>query len=437
MSSSHRISRRRVLQGLGVTVGLPLLEAMTPRGLFAKDTSGEQSSDAPQRLVVVYVPGGVNKFEWTPEGEGASWKPGKILEPLARVREHVLVLSGLDSRKGETGDNGHPLGCAPFLSSAPINEKDRGGFCTDTSVDQLAAQQLGKSTRLPSLELGCDADSSDVHYSNISWRSPGVPMGKEYAPRAAFGRLFGDVQADRRQRSVLDVVMAEARDLQKRFGRRDRRKIDEYFESIRSVEQRIEFAERESKDVRPPELNVPESVPERYSEHIRLMNEIIALGLEQDATRVCTFMIGDEPGRGGWDLELGFKDHHHTLAHLDPKTKDGQEKLAKITRIDQFFMEQLVHLLERLKSIPEGDGTLLDNSMVLYGSGLEWGRKHNRENLPLILAGGGRGTIHGGRHIEYSKGTPAANLHLSLLDRCGVHLDRLADSTGRLGQLTI
>lgn len=432
MNDSARISRRTVLKGLGVTIGLPVLEAMTPRVSL-----GAATEKPPLRLMIVYVPGGVNKEEWTPTGTGRDWKPSRTLASLEPVREHCLILSGLDSRQGETGDNGHPLGCAPFLSTAPINERDRGGFCTDISIDQLAAQKLGQRTRLPSLELGCDVDSSDLHYSNISWRGPGAPMGKEYYPRSAFSRLFGNVRSDRRQKSVLDVVMGEAASLRKRFGGPDQQKLDEYFESIRSIERRIEFAEKDAQTHRPPEIDLPQAVPERYSEHIRLLNEIAVLGFQQDATRVCTFMFGDEPGRGGWEPELGFKDHHHSLAHLDPRTDEGREKLEKIAQIDGFFLKQFVHLLERMKSIHEGESTLLDNSMILYGSGLEWGRKHNRENLPLILAGAGRGTLSGGRHIEYPRGTPVANLHLALLDRVGVKLDRVADSTGHLPGLTV
>lgn len=432
MVHEDALTRRTLLRAAGVTIGLPLLESARAMPLFA----GESHSP-PLRLLVIYVPGGVNKDEWTPSGEGRDWRPRKILQPLEKVRDDVMILSGLDSRKGETGDNGHPLGCAPFLSTAPINERDRGGFCTDTSIDQVVAQKVGRETRLPSLQLGCDADSSDLHYSNISWRDSGRPAGKEYDPRRAFARLFGDVQGDRRQKSVLDVVLGEARRLEKQIGRRDRQKLDEYFESIRAIERRIEFTEDESAKYRPPEIDLPEAVPERYSEHIQLLNDIVVLGFQQDATRVCTFMYGDEPGRGGWENELGFKDHHHALAHLNPKTEEGQEKLRKIAMIDRFFMDQFAELLVKLKGVQEGEQSLLDNCMVLYGSGLEWGRKHNRENLPLILAGRAGGQIDSGRHLVYPEGTPVANLHLAMLERAGVDLPRVADSTGRLERLTV
>jgi hypothetical protein len=423
-------SRRTLLQGLGVSIGLPLLESLKLRPLAAAENAAH-----PLRLLFIYVPGGVNKDEWTPTGEGRDWQASATLKPLEKVREDVLILSGLDSRNGETGDNGHPLGCAPFLSTAPINERDRGGFCTDISIDQVAAKQLGMQTRLPSLELGCDPDSSDLHYSNISWRSAGAPAGKEYHPRRAFARLFGDVQGDHRQLSVLDVVRNEAKQLDRQLGSQDRQKLDEYFESIRALEKRIQITEQEAEKHRPPEIDLPASVPKLYSEHIQLLNDVIVLGFQQDASRVCTFMFGDEPGRGGWQSELGFKDHHHALAHLKPDTDEGREKLRKIQMIDQFFIEQLTQLLVKMKNVPEGEGNLLDNSLVLYGSGLEWGRKHNRQNLPLILAGGGCGTIQGGRHIVYPNGTPVSNLHLSILDRAGVELDRVADSTGRLEKL--
>jgi len=435
MGLKMTLSRRVMLQGLGVSVGLPMFDSLCPRGWSEEkrsDASNPTPSFNPVRLLFIYVPGGVNKDEWTPTGEGHQWQPSKTLSPLVKVRDDVCILSGLDSRRGETGDNGHPLGCAPFLSTAPINERDRGGFCTQITIDQLAAQKLGTQTRLSSLELGCDPDSSDLYYSNISWRSAGSPAGKEYDPRRAFARLFGDVQGAQRQQSVLDVVMQEARHLKHQLGLRDQEKLDEYFESVRAVEKRIQFTQRESIKRRPPEIELPAAVPDRYSEHIQLLNDIIVLGFQQDATRVCSFMYGDEPGRGGWEDELGFKEHHHNLAHLNPSTEDGQDKLRKIQLIDQFFVDQFTQLLLKLKSVSEGETSLLDNCLVLYGSGLEWGRKHNRENLPLILAGGGGGTIEGGRHVVCSPGTPVANLHLSMLDRVGVKLDRVADSTGRL-----
>jgi hypothetical protein len=428
--SNKLLSRRTALKGMGVAVGLPLLEAMGPLRALASAPAARP----PLRLAFLYVPGGVNLDEWAPKGEGAGYQPGYTLQALQPVREHVLVLSGLDGRQKETGGNGHPLGCAPWLSSAPINKRDRGGYATDVSVDQLAARKVGPETRLPSLELGCDRNATQIHVSNISWRGPGSPMGKEVNPRAVFTRLFGDPGADTYQRSVLDLVQEDARGLRRRLGVTDRTKLDEYLDSVRAIERRIQVAERGT-GRQPPQLALPDAVPAEYLEHVRLLTDLLVLGWQTDSTRVATFMYNNEAGRGAWP-ELGIRENHHQLAHLDPRTPEGKDKLEKLKKIDRCYVEQFVYLVRQLKAVREGEGTLLDNCMVLYGSGLAWGRLHNRENLPVLLAGGGGGTISGGRHVRYPRGTPLANLFLALLDRVGVKLDRLADSTGLLPNLT-
>jgi uncharacterized protein DUF1552 len=413
-----------------VAVSLPVLEVM------ARPARAAEGSKPPPRMLFVFVPGGVNVDEWTPKGEGAAYQPGHTLAALQPIREHVLVLSGLDGRRGELGDNGHPLGCAPWLSSAPINEKDRGGYSTAISVDQIAARKIGQDTRLPSLELGCDRDASQIHTSNISWRGPASPMGKEVSPRAVFSRLFGDPKGDIYQRSILDLVMEDARALSARLPGADRSKLEEYLDSIRSIERRIQVAERDAGKREAPTLNVPEGVPADYAQHVRLLTDLLILGFQTDSTRVATFMYNNEPGRRAWP-ELGISDDHHGLAHLDPRTAEGREKLEKLKKIDRFYVEQFVYTIQKLKTIREGSGTLLDNCMLVYGSGLAWGRLHNRENLPILLAGGGGGTITGGRALRYPQGTPFANLFLSLLDRVGVPLERIADSTGRLPGLSV
>jgi hypothetical protein len=427
---SKRLSRRTLLRGAGVALGLPLLETMLPR-----QASAAEAVRPPRRLAFIFVPGGVNVDEWTPEGEGADYRPRHTLEALAPVRDRVLVLSGLDGRAGETGGNGHPLGCAPWLSSAPINERDRGGYATEASVDQLAARHVGRETRLPSIELGCDRDARDNYTSNISWRAPNSPMGKEVDPRAVFSRLFGDPRADAYQRSVLDLVLADAGDLRKRLGGVDRSKLDEYLDSVREIERRIQFAERDAASREPPKLKLPDAVPTEYDRHVRLLTDLLVLAFQSDCTRVATFMYNNEAGRRSWP-EIGISDDHHGLAHLDPRTEEGQVKLDKLKRIDRFYVEQFTYAVQKLAAVPEGQGTLLDSAMVMYGSGLAWGRLHNRENLPVLLAGGGGGTIAGGRHIRYPRGTPLADLHLALLDRMGVRPARLADGTGPLGRLS-
>lgn len=430
MNHRYPISRRTVLKGVGATLALPMLEAMQP----LRATADDATAKPPLRLLFIYVPGGVNLDEWTPQGEGSEFAPRYTLGALEPVRDDVLVLSGLNSRLGETGANGHPLGCGPWLSSAALNERDTGGYCTDISVDQMAARHIGRDTRLPSIELGCDVDSTQTHTSNISWRGPGSPLGKEADPRAVFNRLLGDPRQDPFQRSILDVVLEDARDLREQLGRADRGKLDEYLDSVRSIERQIEFAERHAAEHRPPEMELPAAIPEDYPEHVRLLTELLVLGLRTDATRVASFMYNNEPGRGSW-TEIGISEAHHGLAHLDPRTAEGRDKLDKLKRIDRFYVELFVHMLRQLKETPEGDGTLLDNCMIVYGSGLAWGRLHNRENVPVLLAGGGGGTIEGGRHLDY-RGRPLADLYLALLQRAGVSIERVADSTGALPNLT-
>ena len=422
------ISRRTVLRGMGATLALPLLEAMQP---IAR---AEAATAAPRRLLFVFVPGGVNLDAWTPKGEGEDYEPSATLSALEPVRKDVLVLSGLNSRLGETGANGHPLGCAPWLSSAPLNDRDTGGYCTNISVDQIAAQAIGRNTRLPSIELGCDLDSSELHTSNISWRGPSSPMGKEADPRAVFDRLLGDPRSGGDQQSILDVVLEDARGLREKLGRVDRLKLDKYLDSVRAIERRIEFAERHADRHRPPEIDLPATIPVDYGEHVRLLGDLLVLGLRTDATRVATFLYNNEPGRRQPWTELGINEGHHGLAHLDPRTAEGKDKLQKLQRIDRNYLEIFVHMLQQLKRTPEGEGSLLDNCLIVYGSGLAWGRLHNRENMPVLLAGGGGGTIDGGRHIDYH-GRPLADLFLSLLERVGAKVERLADSTGPLPQL--
>jgi hypothetical protein len=429
-SRTWRIHRRTALKGLGVTLGLPLLEAMTP--VAAAKASTTQS---PVRLLFLFVPGGVNVEAWAPRGEGADYEASPTLAALAPVRSDVLVLSGLNGRQGELGGNGHPLGTAPWLSSAPINERDRGGYATDISIDQIAAAKIGRDTRLPSLELGCDRNSTDMHTSNISWRGPASPMGKETDPRSVYARLFGDPQGGRQNQRLLDLVLEDAHIVRQRLGQLDRQKLDEYLDSVRSIERRIERSQRDNQANRPPQIDLPDTIPAQYSDHLRLLLDLLALGLASDSTRVATFMFNNEPGRASWP-EVGVNENHHGLAHLDPRTQEGQFKLAALAKIDRWYLEQFVYLLQKLKATPEGASSLLNNSMIMYGSGLAWGRLHNRENLPILLAGGGGGTIHGGRHVRYG-GVPLANLFLSLLDRVGVELDRVADSTSRLPHLTV
>jgi hypothetical protein len=314
---------------------------------------------------------------------------------------------------------------APWLSSAPLNDKDRGGYCTDVSVDQLIARQVGQETRLPSLELGCDADSRSLHETNISWRGPASPMGKEFNPRDIYNRLFADPRADVYRTSILDAVREDAKRLSGQLGGVDKEKLDEYFESVRSIERRIDFAARHQLDA-PPEIKLPAGVPADYLQHAHLLTDLLVLALRTDTTRVSTFMLNNEPGRASWN-EIGVKEAHHGLAHLDPRTAEGHDKLEKLQRIDQAYIEIFVRMLQQLAALPEAGGTVLDHCQIVYGSGLTWGRLHNREDIPLLLAGGGNGMIRGGRHVRY-RGEAFADLHLAMLRNAGVQIARSADS---------
>jgi hypothetical protein len=250
-----------------------------------------------------------------------------------------------------------------------------------------------------------------LHTSNISWRGPASPKGKEADPRAVFDRLLGDPRSGVNQQSILDVVLEDARSLRNKLGRVDRLKLDEYLGSVRAVERRIEFAERHADKHRPPEIDLPAAIPDDYGTHARLLSDLLVLGLRTDATRVATFMYNNEPGRRAPWTEIGVNDNHHGIAHLNPRTEDGRRKLDQLKRIDRFYVGVFAGMLRQLKETPEGEGSLLDNCLIVYGSGLAWGYRHNRENVPVLLAGGGGGTVHGGRHVNYGS-RPLADLYL-------------------------
>jgi hypothetical protein len=421
-----------MLRAAGVTLGLPLLEAMQPRRLLG----AAKAVTPPKRLVFVYASTGVAVPSWTPEGEGADYKLSPTLAPLAEFKNDLLVLGGLDHRREDRAANEHDMASSTLLSPAPIGERDRATYATGISVDQVVARKIGDQTRLPSIELGCDSDTSRIHISNVSWRGPAMPMGREFRPRQAFARMFGDPRADAYRRSILDYVSDGARRLQKNLGQADRRKLDEYFDSIRAIEKRIEVAERHGKNITPPKVELPEGVPADFSEHLKLMSDLLVLALRTDVTRVATFMFANESDDHSFP-ELGIPEGHHTLSHYNPATAEGQEHLVKLQKVDQFYVEHFRYLLTKLKGSGEGEANLLDNSMIVYASGLSYPNKHSRIDIPVVLAGRGGGTIDPGRHVRHPAGTPFTNLLLSLLDRMEVPLPRVADSTDRLAGLTI
>lgn len=442
---SKRISRRALLRGAGVAIGLPLLEAMEPVRAFA---SG--AAKPPVRLMFVYTPGGVMMDSWTPAEEGAAYTLSPTLSVLERYKSDLLVLSGLDNRLPETGGNGHPIASSTWLSSAPLHHRDGHGYSTDITVDQIAARKLGEHTRLASLELGVSHNPTAIHSCNISWRAPGSPMGKDVHPRAVFARLFGDPRGDRSLKSVLDFIRDGAESLRRSVGTADQSKMDEYLESVRSIEKRIQFVEN-NEPPPPPRVDWLDKLPEHaegapdpkkkgprqaaipLGEHLRMLQELAALGFQADSTRVVTLMYEGEDNLPPI-AEVGDTLGHHGLAHWG--FGRGPTEMARAIdvhqKVDRWVVEQFGRLLEKLKGIREAEGTLLDNCLVLFGSGLSSGGRHSRESLPLILAGKGGGQVRPGRHLRLPKGTPLANLFLPMLESVGVRQDRIADSTGPL-----
>jgi hypothetical protein len=442
MITKKALSRRTVLRGIGATVALPLLDGMVP----ALTPVGKTAAKPINRLGVVYVPNGMIMPDWTPATEGAGFEFQRTMAPLAPFRDKLLVLSGIDCMvnftPGRPGGS-HAKASTRFLTavSPPTSETwlDAG-----VSMDQIAAKVLGQQTQLGSLELGIEsgetAGSCDngiaCQYSNtISWRSTNTPLPMQNDPRVVFERLFGDsgttdpkarVARIRQRRSVLDSVIEEVGDLQSELGQGDRSKLAEYLEAIRDVERRIQLAEAQS-DLELPVVAQPAGIPGTYEEHIRLMFDLEVLAYQCDLTRVITFMIGREFS-GVTYPQAGCPDAHHPVSHH----QNEPEKIAKVAKINLYHMKQFAYLVDKLRSTRDGDGTLLDHVTMLYGAGMSDSNAHDPHDIPLLLVGGGAGHLKGGRHIRYPKGTPLANLHLTLLDQLGVPCDRLGDSTGPL-----
>ncbi len=447
MTQAWQISRRTVLRGLGTAMALPLLDAMSgPLALAA-----EEKKLSPVRMAFVYVPNGMHMQDWTPTTEGAAFDLPYILEPLKPHKDDLLVLSGLAQDHGFAHGDGpgdHARALASFLTGQQAKKTHGADIKVGVSVDQVAARKVGQQTRFSSLELGCDrgaqAGNCDSGYScsystNISWRTDTTPQAKEIDPKLAFERLFtGGGTAETRskrekyQKSILDFVLEDARDLQARLGAKDRRKIDEYLTSVRELEVRVRGAGKNAdQQEKLPDYPMPSGIPADYAEHIRLMYDLLVLAFQGDLTRVSTFVVANEGSNRAYPF-IDVPDGHHDLSHHggDP------EKHAKIRKINHFHVTQFEYFLGRLKSISEGERTLLDNSMILYGSGIGDGNRHNHDNLPILLAGRGGNTIQAGRHVRYEKPTPLNNLFLSMLDRVDSSVETLGDSTGRLEALT-
>jgi hypothetical protein len=434
------LPRRTLLRGLGATLALPLLDAMVP-SLTAQTAT---AANPVRRLGFVYIPMGAHIPQWTPPGVGRLTELSPSLRSLAGVADQLTVISNLELKNAYPGT--HATSNAAFLSAAVSKWTESSDYYLGTTVDQVAAQHIGRDTRLPSLELAmdllttvgqCDNGYACVYQNNLSWSSPTTPLPAEAHPRVAFERLFGDGGSSaerltelRKSASLLDWVKEDIGRLQRKLGPGDRTKVSQYLDTVREVERRIQRAEAETADSRMPDLDRPVGVPASYSDHARLMFDLQVLALQGDVTRVITFQLARETSNRTY-TDIGISEPHHPLTHNSGK----QDMLAKVARINAFHVSLFAYLLEKLKATPDGDGTLLDHSMYLYGSGMSDGDKHDHVNLPILVAGGGAGRLKGGRHIRYAEPTPLANLHLTLLEKAGVRMDSFADSRGKVKEL--
>ena len=434
--NTHHFSRRNFLRGVGVTMALPWMESVTVWG-DTPASAKAPSSEAPVRLAVLFSGNGFHSKEWWARGEGRDMELGKVLAPLHPHREKLLFLKGLYNAEAMKG-NIHSSQTGNLLSGAPL--ASGGEIRSGTSIDQFVAQRHGRSTKVPSLVLGCEKSNPSVHKnysmlysSHISWSSPTTPTPLELYPALAFDRLFKD-DAGRGDQSVLDAVLEDAKDFRRRISSADQRKLDEYLDSVREVEQRLEASGKkgELQGWRPtlsaPNMPRPANgIPQDIAEHMRLMCDIVALGFQTDTTRVTTLKLNNDHSSLRFpNLGVDYM-IHHLLSHSD--TEDW-------LKVNQFFIQQLAYLASKLEAVREGERTLLDNSVILYCSSMMTGN-HNNDQLPVVLLGGGGGRIRGGRILDYT-GKPhrqMCNLFLSVADTCGVKVDAFGDSTGRLAEV--
>jgi len=438
------LSRRTFLRGIGATLALPWLEAMGPMSSWAAGKTAVGKA-APNRMAFLYVPNGKNMVDWTPGVEGGLADLPRILEPLAEFKRDFSILTGLTADKARSnGDGGgdHARALSAFLTGAQPRKTDGTDIRAGVSVDQVAASRIGDRTRLPSLEIGveagamagnCDSGYSCLYSSTMSWRSATQPLPKEVKPKMVFDRIFGAGNPDDRARrdaartSVLDLVKDDFRQLNGRLGKQDQRKLDEYFTGLREIERRVERTADFPMPKPPAGFSVSDQPPASYEEHIRLMADLMVLAFQTDTTRVCTFVLANEGSNKPYPF-INVREGHHDLSHHG----NSEEKKTKIREINRFHTTQLAYLLGRLKAVKEGDGTLLDHCMLAYGSGNSDGNAHNHDNLPILVAGHGCGTIQQGRHLVFPKETPLNNLWLAMLNRMEIQVQQLGDSSGEL-----
>lgn len=431
--------RRTFLRGLGATLALPLLEAMVP----AATPLAKTAANPVRRLGFVFMPMGCDQSRWTPPGESLD-ELSPILRSLAPVKEHVTVVTNMELQNAYPGS--HATSNAAFLSAAKAKLTESTDYYLGTTVDQIAAQRIGQATQLPSLELAmdllqvvgqCDNGYACVYQNNLSWSSPTTPLPAEAHPRIVFESLFGDGGSNaerratlRKRASLLDSFNEDLARIERNLGPGDRARVSDYLDTVREVERRIQQAEADMADNPLPDLDRPVGVPAAYADHARLMFDLQVLAFQGDVTRVITFQLARETSNRTYP-EIGVSDPHHPLSHHG----NDPEKIARMAKINEFHVSLFAEFLAKLKATPEGNGTLLDHSLYLYGSGIGNPNIHDHTNLPILVAGGAAGGMKAGRHIRYEKPQPLANLHLTLLDKVGVPLDSFADSNGKVDEL--
>ncbi len=447
MKNMQSLTRRNFLRGLGTALALPTLESVSP----LKSLAASAGSEHPLRMAFMFVPNGMHMPDWTPSATGSHFDLPKILSSFEPVKRDLLILSGLTHDKGRANGDGpgdHARSAGVFLTGVQPLKSEGSEIRAGVSVDQVIAKSIGHQTRFASLELGaesgrqsgkCDSGYSCAYSNNISWRDASTPMTKEVNPKLVFERLFGnqiaseesESQARRKlfRKSILDFVLDDAHRLEKKASYKDKQKLNEYLTAVREIEQRIERADRDKLE-RPDyltEFEAPEGIPSSYEEHIKLLGDLMVLSFQADVTRVATFMLANEGSNRSY-RHIGVNEGHHSLSHH----QNDPVKLAKISEINEFHARQAAYMIQKMKSIPEGDGTLLDHSMIVYGAGISDGNRHNNENLPIMVAGKGNGLIKTGRHLSFEFETPMANLLLSMIQGMGVDAERFGDSTGTL-----
>lgn len=441
------LSRRTLLRGTGAALALPWLEAMMPRRARGADPENLPDDQAPVRMAALFVPNGVRQDQWTPEGEGKDFKLSPALQPLSELKDQLLVLTNLWNQ-GSIGGDGHYVKTSGFLTCTTINKSLGIDLnCNGQSMDQVAASYAEKRTPLPSLELGIDPVTTGVdtnvgytrvYGSHIAWSGPTSPLARELNPHLVYERLLRSAkpagQSTRRDALLLDQVIDDAKQLSNRLGVADRRRMDEYLQSVRSIEKRLERQGQGGALAWTPRADLaateapPEDKPDSFPAHVRLMMDMIALAFQTDTTRVCTFMFGNAVSSRNFSFLDGVSGGHHDTSHH----QNSAEKLEQYQIITHWHVQQYAYLLNKLQSMQEGEGTVLDNSMILYGSGLRDGNSHNPHNLPILVGGSGGGKIATGQHLSFSPDTPLSNLYVAMLNAFGSPTKQFADSTGIL-----